>query len=139
MSAQSASKAKRQPPGSYDVTPSTVALNVLGYRDDEDWVALALEMDLRGYGGTFGEALEELKGLVATQIRFAQLKGEPELVWKPSEAIWFERFADVRREHLNALVQHREPSDPSYDVAGLVIPPSHTGPESKSEFLRIEL
>jgi hypothetical protein len=132
MSLQAAHKKSDQPPRSFDVTSSTVALNVLGYReDDEDWVALALEMDLRGFGGSFGEALEELKDLVATQIRFAQFKGQPELVWKPAEAIWFERFADVRREHLNALVLHREPADPSYDVAGLMVPPSPTSPEPR--------
>jgi hypothetical protein len=125
MSTQTARKEEVQPPGAFDVTPSTVVLNVLGYREEGEWVALALEMDLCGYGGTFGEALQELRDLVAAQIRFAQFKGQSELVWKPAEAVWFERFADARRERLNALVQHREPSDPSYDVAGLIIPSSH--------------
>ncbi len=138
MSPQTARKKNDPPHGSFDVIPSPVVLNVLGYREDGEWGALALEMDLRGFGATFGEALEELKDLVATQIRFAQFKDRPELVWKPAEAVWFERFADVRREHLNALVQHREPSDPSYDVAGLVIPPLPSGPGSKSEFLRAD-
>ena len=126
MSTQAARKDKGQSPGTFDVTPSTVVLNVLGYREDGEWAALALEMDLCGYGGTFGEALQELKDLVATQIHFAQLKGQSDLVWKPAEAVWFERFADARRERLNALVQHREPSDPSYDVAGLILPPFHS-------------
>src|SRR5215210_1833598 len=80
---------------SFEVTPSPVVLNVLGYREDGDWVALALEMDLRGYGSTFGEALQELRDLVATQIRFAQFKGQADLVWKSAEPVWFERFADV--------------------------------------------
>jgi hypothetical protein len=139
MSTQTARKEKGQPSGTFDVTLGTVVLNVLGYQEDGDWVALALEMDLRGYGGTFGEALQELRDLVATQIQFAQFKGQSELVWKPAEAVWFERFADSRRERLNALVQHREPSDPSYDVAGLVIPPSHSGsgPEA-ARFVRVE-
>lgn len=139
MAPQTARKEKGHLPDFFDVTPSPVVLNVLGYREDGEWVALALEMDLRGYGETFGGALEELKDLVAIQIRFAQSKDQPELVWKPAEAVWFERFADVRREHLNALVQHREPSDPSYDVAGLVIPPPHSDPGPKSEFLRAKL
>jgi len=122
---------------SFDVNPSTVVLNVLGYQEDEDWVALALEMDLRGYGPTFGDALEELTDLVATQIRFAHFKGQAELIWKSAEPVWFERFADVRRERLNALVQDRQPSDPSYDVASLVIPPAVAG--RKSEFVRTEM
>jgi hypothetical protein len=138
MSTQTARKERGQPPSTFDVTPSTVVLNVLGYREDGEWVALALEMDLRGYGGTFGEALQELKDLVATQIRFAQFKGQSELVWKPAEAVWFERFADTRRERLNALVQHREPSDSSYDVAGLVLPPSHSLGLEVPQFVPIE-
>ena len=76
----------------------TVTVNVLGYREDGEWVALALEMDLRGYGQTFREALEELTDLVRTQIRFAQFKGQPDMIWKSAEPVWFERFADVRRK-----------------------------------------
>lgn len=138
MSTQAARKENGSSPGTFDITPSTVVLNVLGYREDGEWVALALEMDLCGYGGTFGEALQELKDLVATQIHFAQLKGQSDLVWKPAEAVWFERFADARRERLNALVQHREPSDPSYDVAGLILPPSHSLGLEGTQFVPVE-
>jgi hypothetical protein len=53
--------------------------------------------------------------------------------------VWFERFADARRERLNALVQDREPSDPSYDVAGLVIPSLQSISGPKSEFDRVEV
>lgn len=124
---------------SFDITPSTAVLNVLGYREDEDWVALALEMDLRGYGQTFGEALKELTDVVAAQIRFAHFKGQIDLIWKSAEPIWFERFADVRRERLNALVQDRQPSDSSYDVAGLMIPSAPAVGTLKPEFVRTEV
>ena len=63
------------------------SLNVLGYREQDEWVALAMEMDLRGYGSTFSEALEELADLVQTQIEFAQFKDQPELIWKPAEPV----------------------------------------------------
>jgi hypothetical protein len=59
--------------------PSSVAFNVLGYRDEGGWVALALEMDLRGYGSTFEEAQKDLTYLVAMQIGFARSKGQPGL------------------------------------------------------------
>lgn len=133
MSSKTARRAEENPAS--DITLSRVTLNVLGYQEDGEWVALALEMDLRGYGQTFTDALEELRDLVSTQIRFAQFKGQPDLVWKTAEPVWFERFADVRRERLHALVQDRTPSDPSYDVAGLVIPPSG---RPKPEFLLVE-
>ena len=119
-----------------DISVSTVTLNVLGYKEETEWVALALEMDLRGYGATFKEALNELADLVTTQVSFAQFKGQPELIWKPAEPIWFERFADVRREHLNALVQKREPIGSSYDVAGL--PLSYIIPGVQSKFVPVE-
>ena len=40
--------------------PCELSINVLGYREEGQWVALALEMDLRGYGETFEAALREL-------------------------------------------------------------------------------
>ncbi|HKI86373.1 MAG TPA: hypothetical protein VKA53_06485, partial [Thermoanaerobaculia bacterium] len=54
--------------------PSEIKLRVLGYQEDGEWVALALEMDLRGYGETFQGALVELRDLVATQLSFADFK-----------------------------------------------------------------
>lgn len=98
MASRADHKSEKESASSFEVTPGAVVLNVLGYREQEDWVAMALEMDLRGYGQTFREALEELRELVATQIRFAHFKGQAELIWKSAEPVWFERFADVRRE-----------------------------------------
>jgi hypothetical protein len=71
-----------------------INLNVLGYRDGDEWVALALEMDLRGYGDSFEEALEDLRELVNMQISFSRFKGQAELIWKAADTIWFERFAE---------------------------------------------
>lgn len=99
-----------------------INLNVLGYRDGDEWIALALEMDLRGYGGSFEEALEDLRELVNMQISFSRFKGQPELIWKAADPIWFERFAEVRREYLEALVRETEVSEPEYSIAGLPIP-----------------
>jgi hypothetical protein len=105
-------------------TPA-IMLNVLGYHEDGEWVALALEMDLRGQGKTFDEAFEDLADLVGMQISFSRFKGEPELIWKAAEPIWFERFAATRREYLEALVREVAMSEPEYSVAGLPIPPAH--------------
>ena len=79
------------------------SLNVLGYREEGDWVALAMEMDLRGYGSTFAEALDDLADLVQTQIDFAHFKGQPELIWKPAEPVWWARFAEAQRAALEAV------------------------------------
>lgn len=103
-----------------------ISLNVLGYQEEQGgWVALALEMDLRGYGETFDEAFEDLADLVNMQISFSRFKGQPELIWKAADPVWFERFAETRREHLEALVRDAELSHPEYSIAGLPIPPAH--------------
>jgi hypothetical protein len=113
-----------------------VTLNILGYRDDSEWVALALEMDLRGYGKTFDEALNELKNLVLMQISFAHFKGHPEMILKPADAIWFERFAEVRHACLASMLK---PSDHhsahgDYKVTGLPIPPAHVIEAMRAQF-----
>ncbi len=51
--------------------PSSVALNVLGVREDEMWCAVALEMSLRGYGETFEAALENLQEAIIAQVTYA--------------------------------------------------------------------
>ena len=80
-------------------------LNVLRYREDNEWVALALEMDLRGYGKTFNKAVNELQELVAMQISFAHYKGRPEMILKAADPIWFQRFAEVRTAFLFSMME----------------------------------
>jgi hypothetical protein len=115
-----------------------VTLNVLGYQEEGEWVALALEMDLRGYGETFEKAIAELADLVQMQISFSRFKGQPELMWKAAEPIWFERFAEVRREYLEALVRQVEVIDSEYSIAGLPIPPAHVIEGLKASFVPAE-
>jgi len=102
----------------------TVPFNVLGYQEEGEWAALALEMDLRGYGETFEQALAELADLMAMQIGFAQFKGQPDLVWKPAEPVWFQLFSDMRRQLLESLLREQDPASSEYQVAGLQIPPA---------------
>jgi hypothetical protein len=105
----------------------TIALNVLGYQEEQGtWVALALEMDLRGYGDTFDEAFEDLTDLVSMQISFSRFKGQPDMIWKPADPIWFERFAETRRDYMEAILRESPTlSNPEYNIAGLPIPPAH--------------
>ena len=80
-----------------------VTVNVLGYREEEDYVALALEMDLRGYGNSFEEALHDLDEQVVMQLSFALYKhGNIDMAMRPAEVIYFERFAEAKREAITA-------------------------------------
>ena len=105
--------------------PPTLTLGVLGYQEEGEWVALALEMDLRGYGATFKEAFDDLNEIVTMQISFAQFKGQPELIWKPAEPVYWTLFEGARRDRLQEYVSSLTPRNPSYAVGGLVLPPPH--------------
>jgi hypothetical protein len=111
---------------SQDAPIFALTLNVLGYRENDEWVALAMEMDLRGYGPTFEEAVRDLADLVRMQVSFAHFKGQPEMVWKPAEGVWWELFAEVRRNLLEASMRtgHYPPNE-DYSIAGIRIPPAH--------------
>jgi hypothetical protein len=112
-----------------------VTLNILGYRENVEWVALALEMDLRGYGRSFEEAMEDLHDLIGMQISFAHFKGHPEMILKPADPIWFERFAETRNACLNAMLRSSHASTHNdYEVAGLQIPPAHVIAKLQNQF-----
>lgn len=114
-------------------TPS-VALDVLGYRDEGEWVALALDMDLRGYGDSFGEAFEELRELVAMQISFALQKAQPEMIWRPADPVWFERFASARQDLLATVLTPERRAGAEFFAAGLEIPSAHVIEEAGKGF-----
>lgn len=74
----------------------SISLNVLGYQEEQGgWVALALEMDLRGYGETFDEAFEDLAELINMQVSFSRFKGQPELIWKAAASVIEEALEDM--------------------------------------------
>jgi hypothetical protein len=109
-------------------------INVLGYREDDEWVALALEMDLRGYGDTFEAALEELFECVTMQISFAQFKGEPDMILHPAASEFFSLFAQVRQDILQAITRSGSMQDMEYHAGGIPIPPPHVIEASKQKF-----
>ena len=107
------------------VETNTISLSVLGYREENDWVALALEMDLRGYGATIDEALTELAELVVMQMSFARFKGQPEMISKPAESIYWRLFETAMQDHLRDLTLSSVPSNPEYEARSLPLPPAH--------------
>jgi hypothetical protein len=118
-------------------TYSEIVVNVLGFHEDGDWVALALEMDLRGRGATFTEALVDLQELIGMQISFAHFKGQPDMIWKAAEPVWFQRFADIRRERM-ALLEEAPAKDDEYQIAGMPIPAPHVIAAMKSNYTQAD-
>jgi len=107
------------------MTFSKIVLSILGYKESEEWVALAIEMDLRGYGRTFKEALEDLQDLVRMQIGFALFKREPEMIWKPAEPKYLELFAQLKSETLREMAAESPVQDRGgeFRMGGLALSP----------------
>ena len=57
---------------------------VLGYEEDGDYVAHALEMDIIGVGDSWKEALEVLKGVVEAHVSVAQDLGDDSVLFRPA-------------------------------------------------------
>ena len=104
---------------------SEVNISVLGFQEGNEWAAIALEMDLRGYGATFEAALAELEELVEMQISFSHFKQDPDLVFHPAEPAYWRLYAQVNQERLRALSNAIEDPDPEYHTGVLSLPPAH--------------
>ena len=129
------------------IAPSDLPLPVLIYPNEEEggWTALSLEMDIRAYGDTPEEALDELSDLVYVQISFAVFKDDPSLIWKRADQIWFDRFAEAfARQQWERLVMSQEvvaesgevtlSMVPGYTASGMPMPAPHVIAEIKRQF-----
>ena len=88
--------------------------NVVVFREDSTWTALALELDVRGYGPTPKAALEDVMGMLQAQITFAVQMGHPESVWHPAEEKYWRMWEKARR---NQFVANMSGSDALDDTA----------------------
>jgi hypothetical protein len=77
-------------------------VNVVIYRDEGEWCALALEMDVRGYGATADAAMADLVDMLRAQVSFAIHNGHPESVWQRSEDRYWEMWERARRSRFVA-------------------------------------
>lgn len=115
-----------------EATYFEAVLNILGYKEDGEWVALALEMDLRGYGATWEEAVDELRELVLMQISFAQAKNQLDMIWMSAE----EKFWDMFREAQRAQILQIAPGNQAEErhAGGLAIPGPHVIAAQQNQF-----
>lgn len=71
----------------YDLT-----IRVLVYKEDDQFVAHALEFDILGYGETEAAAKKNLTILLDNQLSFAACKNSPESVYFPAPKEFFDRW-----------------------------------------------
>jgi len=116
-----------------------VYISVLGYREDDKWCALALEMDLRGYGQSFDEALKDLHESMTMQIGFALFKNEPGMIFYPADPMYFSLYAQVRNDRIVALAAGSSDSieierEREFAITGIPIPPAHVVANRQESF-----
>lgn len=109
-----------------------LTLNVLGYAEGNEYVALALEMDLRGFGASLEEAMDDLMRQVVLQLSFAlHMHNSLDMAFFPAEPIWFERFAEARQVALRALTAD---DGTEFQACGLPVPAPHVIREMEGKF-----
>ena len=106
----------------------SLQIRVLIYREDGEFVARALEMDLLGFGKSEREAVEELKQTVEAQISFAHQMNDPKLISFPAEAEYFKRWEDAQRKALRSEIL----GDKSVKLAARALVISFTAAELKA-------
>ena len=104
-----------------------ITLSVIVYPEDGEFVALALEMDLRGYGSTSEEAMEELRELIAVQLSSAlQTHGSIESAMFRAEAQYFDMYHHAKLDEMKALFgERRQSSRTSAVFSDIPIPDPH--------------
>ena len=74
------------------------SVNVLGFKEDGEWCALGLEVDIRGYGHTFEEACSDLTDLITSQISFSMYKDQVELIFHSADDKFFDIFNTIKHK-----------------------------------------
>jgi len=77
-----------------------VSLSVLGYVEDGDWIAHALEFDIVGVGETFEQAIEALQEAIELQMSYAHFKEDPSLIFHRAPEKLFEQYQKAKDEAL---------------------------------------
>ncbi len=85
-------------------------INILGFFDKEEgaWSAVALELDLWGFGDTKEESLQELVEMIEAQMGFSEFKENPDLLLRPAPAMYFHMHAQAQEEALRASIHHEK-------------------------------
>ena len=110
-------------------------ISVLGFREDESWCALGLEVGIRGYGETFEEACDDLKDLVLMQVSFAVFKGRTDMIWYPADPVYFNLFSRQRKRRL-ADTSMRPAGGNRYRVGSIPFPSPEAVSLEKESFVQ---
>lgn len=96
-----------------------IRISVLGYREDDKWIAHALDMDIIGSADTYEAALEKLEGLISTKVQFAKEKGDASLIFHKAPDKYWHLFDRQRIEQVAALFANEDLQHPDYRAENL--------------------
>lgn len=86
-----------------------IQIRVLVCREEGEFAARALEMDLLGYGKTEEEAIEQLKQAIEAQISFAHQMSDAELLGFPAEKEYFQRWEEAQQKAFRGMALGDKP------------------------------
>ena len=109
-------------------------ISVLGFREDESWCALGLEVGILGYGETFEEACDDLEELVLMQVSFAVFKGRTDMIRYPADPVYFKLFSRQKKRQL-ADTSMKLSGDSRYRVGSVPFPSPEAVSLEKESFV----
>jgi hypothetical protein len=78
-------------------------LRLLIYKEEDEWVAHALEMDLLGYGNSPREAKEAVKKAIEAQLEFASHIDNPKMAQFPAPKEFFTRWEKAQTHSVRGV------------------------------------
>lgn len=112
-----------------------ISLSGLIYEEDGEYVALALEMDLRGYGATPDEARADLDEQVRLQLSFAiQKHGSIDSAMFPAEQKYYDMYRAAKLEQMKAQFGEHASQKSRATWADLPIPDPHVISQIQGDF-----
>ena len=103
--------------GHIEPTSDPISISVLGFKEGHEWCALALELDLRGYGNSPDEAFADLREQITMQVTFCQQKGILDSMFHPAEDHYWEMYRQGKRSLMLSLVSHHYQVAPDHHIA----------------------
>lgn len=111
-----------------------IALSMLCFEEEGQWVCIVLEMDLYGYGETKELAVEDAKDHVEMQLSFAQYKNDPNLAWRSAPMQYMTLYADLRASSLRDQATTTSSGRKDYLIGGMPMPEPHVIAELSKGF-----
>lgn len=105
-----------------------IMVNVLGVREDDEWQAIALELNLVGFGDSFESAVADLNQTIEAQISFAVQHDTLDSIFVPADPKYLQIYADIRRASIKSSILNSEWMDRDYVVRDIPLP--KPGPEA---------